>query len=153
MRQPPALQKLVDVDPVLFERYLKASGDAFAGIGPKPDQATISAALMKSAEMVNCGGAHAQVLALRYSFFVTILTENQDELVRRGLLSGGVGPGLATRFTEPFVAACARCPAKFAPGTGFVYSLEMFWKLVAAAEQGMKHAQEPSGSAPPQNTP
>lgn len=131
----PKPQPLTDCPADLFEKYLTATGETFAGLPPQPTQAEIQKRLGQAAEKVGVVGAHASVLALRYSLFVTLLTKEQAELTARGLVSGAAGAGRSTTFARSFVAACARLPARFVVGGGFTYDLTMLWKLVEAAKR------------------
>jgi NaMN:DMB phosphoribosyltransferase len=130
----PQPQKLTDCPADLFEKYLAATSETFAGLPPKPTQAEIQKRLVQAAEKCGVTGAHASVLALRYSLFVTLITQEQAALLERGLVVGEAGAGKTTTFARSFVAACARLPARFTVGGGFTYDQTMLWKLVEAAK-------------------
>lgn len=131
----PQPQKLVDVPAETFEKFMKAAGETFAKLPQVPTQAQIQAALAEAAEAIDIRGPHANVLALRYSLFVTVLTQHTAALKQRGLFSGDAGAGKTGTFTRSFVAAIARLPCRFAPNTGFVFDLGMLWKLIEAAKK------------------
>jgi len=136
-------QPLIDVPAETFEKYLQATGETFAGLGASPTQADIQARLAAAAEKIGIKGPHASVLALRYSLFVTIMTQHQTALARRGLVAGDAGQGKSTRFQPSFLAACARLPCRFGPATGFVYDPAMLWKLIDAVEAAAKASAAP----------
>ena len=133
--QQPKPQALMDVPGELFEKYLRASGEEFGSLPQAPNQAQIQEKLLAAAKRVGVDGPHAQVLALRYSFFVTVITKHQAELLKRGWLSGEAGLGKSTTFSPAFIAACARLPVRFLPTTGFIFDPEKLWALVAACEK------------------
>ncbi|MCK9355628.1 MAG: hypothetical protein M0R22_00545 [Dehalococcoidia bacterium] len=129
--RPPQTISILDVPADLFEKYLVATGKAFAGIGAAPQQADIQARLLKAAADVGVTGDHAAHLAMRYSLFVSIIKEHQEALLEHGLMSGEAGPGKSTVFEIPFLAAVSRIPARIVKGQP-VCDMTVFWALCDA---------------------
>ena len=133
---------ILDCPGDVLESYLAATSKAFADAGPGVTQVDIQTRLMKAAADIGVTGDHAKHLAMRYSLFISIITGHQAELRRRGLMTGEAGPGKATTFTIPFLAAVARIPARVS-GDKPVCDMTAFWALCDACSAAFAKASEP----------
>ena len=145
--QPQTMQ-ILDVPADVFEKYLAATGEAFAAVGAQPTQPQVQQALVQAAEKVGVTGAHAAHLAMRYSLMVNSITQHQALLLERKLMAGEAGPGKSTTFTVPFLASVARVPARFTAGQP-ICDMDKFWAMTEALAKLEAQPVAPAPEAKP----
>lgn len=133
---------ILDCPGEVLEQYLAATSKTFADAGPGITQADIQTRLMKAAADIGVTGDHAKHLAMRYSLFISLIQGHQAALRARGLMTGEAGPGKATTFTIPFLAAVARIPARVV-GDKPVCDMTAFWALCDACSTAFEKASAP----------